>query len=333
MNTQWSRLLVWFFGGWLLMSGPAFADKYNKGLDAFRDGEYSKAYKILSGVVKKTKNKSDKAEAMALMGAAAAKMGKESKAESLFAKALKLDPDVSLSRDTMKDKAVRKLFNKAQKHGGDVDRDDFSGDDFSGDDFDGDDFGDDDRSERMSSKSSGDSSYKEFIPFGLGYLFNGDIGKGLIYGGAQAAGIVGFLYYNGEISKANADADAIGQEALAQQAANQPVDQETLDFLDVNEAFVKAAQSNQKLMLAIAAGGYGLSVLDGFLFGKSGGGSKKPRRRADTLLPTAQSLAEQGREQDLDTDEVEEAPRLWNMKLHLLPKQDPGLMLSINRSF
>ena len=66
MNTQWSRLLIWLFGGWLLISGSAFADGYNKGLDAFRDGEYSKAYKILSGVVKKAKDKSDKAEAMAL---------------------------------------------------------------------------------------------------------------------------------------------------------------------------------------------------------------------------------------------------------------------------
>lgn len=321
MNTQWSRLLIWLFGGWLLISGQAFANGYNKGLEAFRDGEYSKAYKILSGVVKKAKDKSDKADAMALMGAAAAKMGKKSKAESLFAKALKLDPDVSLSKDAVKDKAVRKLFTKAKKGGGD-------------DDSDGDDF-EDDRSEKMSSKSSGGSSYKSYIPFGLGYLFNGEISKGLIYGGAQAAGIVGFLYYNGEISKANADADAIGQDALAKQTANQPVDQETLDFLDQNEAFVKAAQSNQKLMLAIAVGGYGLSVLDGLFFGKSsgGGGSKKSRRRAETLLPTAQSLADQSHEQDLETNEVEQAPRLWDMKLHLLPKQDPGLMLSINRSF
>lgn len=321
MNTQWSRLLIWLFGGWLLMSGQAFADGYNKGLDAFRDGEYAKAYKILSGVVKKAKDKSDKAEAMALMGAAAAKMGKKSKAESLFAKALKLDPDVSLSKDAVKDKAVRKLFSKAKKGGG--------GDDDSG----GDDF-DDEKSEKMSSKSSGGSSYKAFIPFGLGYLFNGEISKGLIYGGAQAAGIVGFLYYNGEISKANADADAIGQDALAKQAANQPVDQETLDFLDQNEAFVKAAQSNQKLMLAIAVGGYGLGVLDGLFFGKSSGGSsKKSKRRAENLLPTAQSLAEERMNPATETDEVEEAPRLWGMKLHLLPKQDPGLMLSINRSF
>jgi tetratricopeptide (TPR) repeat protein len=319
MNTQWSRLLIWLFGGWLLMSGQAYANGYSKGLEAFRDGEYSKAYKILSGVVKKSKDKTDKAEAMALMGAAAAKMGKKSKAESLFAKALKLDPDVSLSRDAVKDKAVRKLFTKAKKGG--------SGDDDSG----GDDFEDD----RMSSKSSGGSSYKAFIPFGLGFLLNGEISKGLIYGGAQAAGIVGFLYYNGEISKANADADAIGQDALAKKAANQPVDQETSDFLDQNEAFVKAAQSNQTLMLAIAVGGYGLGVLDGLFFGKSsgGGGSKKSRRRADTLLPTAQSLAEERMNQVMETEEVEEAPRLWDMKLHLLPKQDPGLMLSINRSF
>jgi hypothetical protein len=318
MNTQWSRLLIWLFGGWLLMSGQAYANGYKKGVEAFRDGEYSKAYKILSGVVKKAKDKSDKAEAMALMGAAAAKMGKKSKAESLFAKALKLDPDVSLSRDAVKDKAVRKLFSKAKKGGG--------GDDSGGDDFD---------DERMSSKSGGDSSYKAYIPFGLGFLLNGEISKGLIYGGAQAAGIVGFLYYNGEISKANADADAIGQDALAKQAANQPVDQETLDFLDQNEAFVKAAQSNQTLMLAIAVGGYGLGVLDGLFFGKSsgGGGSKKSRRRADTLLPTAESLAEERMNPVMETEVVEEAPRLWDMKLHLLPKQDPGLMLSINRSF
>lgn len=318
MNTQWSRLLIWLFGAWLLMGGQAFADGYSKGLNAFRDGEYSKAYKILSGVVKKAKDKSDKAEAMALMGAASAKMGKKGKAESLFAKALKLDPDVSLSKDAVKDKGVRKLFAKVKKgSGGD--------DDMGGDDF------DDAKSEKMA-KSSGGSSYKAFIPFGLGFLFNGEISKGLIYGGAQAAGIVGFLYYNGEIAKANADADAIGQEALAQQSANTPVDPETLTFLDQNEAFVKAAQTNQTLMVAIAAGGYGLSILDGLFFGSSSSrSSKKSRRRAETLLPIDHSLADTGRA--VETEEVEEAPRLWSMKLHLVPKEDPGVMFSINRSF
>lgn len=319
MNNQWSRLLIWLFGGWLLIGGQALADGYSKGLKAFKNEEYSKAYKILSGVVKKAKDKTDKAEAMALMGAAAAKMGKKSKAESLFAKALKLDPDVSLSRDAVKDKGVRKLFSKAQKGGG-------GGDDMGGDDF------DDEKSEKMS-KGGGGSSYKAYIPFGLGFLFNGEISKGLIYGGAQAAGIVGFLYYNGEISKANADADAIGQEAIAQRDAGQTVDQETLDFLDQNEAFVKAAQNNQKLMLAIAVGGYGLSVLDGLFFGSSGSSKKSGKRRAETLLPNGSSFADNGRNADMATEEVEEAPRLWDMKLHLLPKQDPGVMLSINRSF
>jgi tetratricopeptide (TPR) repeat protein len=317
MNTQWSRLLIWLFGGWLLMSGQAYADGYSKGLNAFRDGEYPKAYKILSGVVKKAKDKSDKAEAMALMGAAAAKMGKKGKAESLFAKALKLDPDVSLSKDAVKDKGVRKLFSKAKKGGG-------GGDDM-GDDF------DDGKFEKMS-KGGGGSSYKAFIPFGLGFFLNGEISKGLIYGGAQAAGIVGFIYYNGEIAKANADADAIGKEALAQQAANQPVDPETLTFLDQNEKFVKAAQTNQTLMIAIAAGGYGLSILDGLFFG-GGSSSKKSRRRAENFLPNDQNLADSGLTTGTETEEVEEAPRLWSMKLHLVPKQDPGVMFSINRSF
>jgi tetratricopeptide (TPR) repeat protein len=318
MNNQWSRLLIWLLGGWLLISGQALADGYSKGLKAFKNEEYSKAYKILSGVVKKTKDKTDKAEAMALMGAAAAKMGKKSKAESLFAKALKLDPDVSLSRDAVKDKGVRKLFSKAKKGGG-------GGDDMGGDDF------DDARSEKMS-KGGLDGTYKAFIPFGLGFLLNGEISKGLIYGGAQAVGIVGFLYYNGEISKANADADAIGQEAIAQRDAGQTVDQETLDFLDQNEAFVKAAQNNQKLMLALVVGGYGLSIVDGLFFGSSSS-KKSGRRRAETLLPDGNGFADSGRNADMATDEVEEAPRLWDMKLHLLPKQDPGVMLSINRSF
>jgi tetratricopeptide (TPR) repeat protein len=320
MNTQWSRFLIWLFGGWLLICGQAYADGYSKGLNAFKDGEYSRAYKILSGVVKKAKDKTDKAEAMALMGAAAAKMGKKSKAESLFAKALKLDPDVSLSRDAVKDKSVRKLFSKAKKGGG--------GDDM-GDDF------DDGASDRMASKNSGGSSYKAYIPFGLGYLFNGEVSKGLIYGGAQAAGVIGFLYYNGEISKANADADAIGQEAVAKRTAGQTVDQETLDFLDQNEAFVKAAQTNQTLMLAIAVGGYGLSVLDGLFFsGSSSSSSKKSRRgRADIMPENGLRFADNDSATGMASEEVEQAPRLWDMKLHLLPRNDPGLMLSINRSF
>ncbi|MDQ3235191.1 MAG: hypothetical protein M3Q07_25565 [Pseudobdellovibrionaceae bacterium] len=320
MNTQWSRCLIWLFGCLLLISGQAFADGYSKGLDAFRDGEYPKAYKILSGVVKKAKDKSDKAEAMALMGAAAAKMGKKSKAESLFNKALKLDPDVSLSKDAVKDKGVRKLFTKAKKGG--------SGDE-------GDDAFEDDKSEKSASKSSdgGGMSYKGFIPLGLGFLFNGEVSKGLIYGGAQAAGLVGFIYYNGEISKANADADAIGQDALARQQANQALDEETLAFLDQNEAFVKEAQNNQKLMVAILGAGYGLSVLDGLFFG---GSSKKARskKRADILLKNpGESLVDTTRTTLDEMEETEEAPRLWDMKLHLLPRHDPALMLSINRSF
>ncbi|WP_141733501.1 tetratricopeptide repeat protein [Oligoflexus tunisiensis] len=318
MNTQWSRFLIWLFGSWLLISGHAFGNSYTKGMKAFKDEDYSKAYKILSAVVKKSKDKTDKAEAMVLMGAAAAKMGKKSKAESLFNKALKLDSDASIPRDVVKDKGVRKLFAKAKKGGG------------GGDDDMGDDFGD----EKMSSKSSGggsSSSLTPYIPFGIGYLMDGQIGKGLLYGGAQVAGVVGFLYYNNEITKANKDADAIGQDALARQAAGQAVDQETLDFLDQNEAFVKAAQSNQTLMVAVAAGGYGLSVLDGLFFGggsSSSKKSKKSRRRSDILPPTAgEKLA------DTAVEEVEEMPRLWNMKLHLVPRSDPGLMLSINRSF
>jgi tetratricopeptide (TPR) repeat protein len=320
MNNQWSRFLFWLFGGWLLISGHAFGNSYTKGMKAFRDEDYAKAYKILSAVVKKSKDKTDKAEAMVLMGAAAAKMGKKSKAESLFSKALKLDPDASIPRDVVKDKGVRKLFSKAKKGGG------------GGDDMD-DDFGGD----RMSSRSSGGSSLTPYIPFGIGYLMDGQVGKGLLYGGAQVAGVVGFLYYSNEINKANADADAIGQDALARQAAGGQgaVDQETLDFLDQNEAFVKAAQSNQVLMIAIAAGGYGLSVLDGLFFGGGSSGSKKgkrSRRRADILPPTAaERLADNG--QVSDFEEVEEAPRLWNMKLHLVPRADPGLALSINRSF
>lgn len=318
MNTQWGRVLFWLFGCWLLISGQAFADGYSKGLDAFRDGEYSKAYKILSGVVKKAKDKTDKAEAMALMGAAAAKMGKKSKAESLFNKALKLDPDVSLSKDAVKDKSVRKLFSKAKKGSGGGDEDDGGGD------F------DDEKSEKMASKGGG-SSYKGFIPLGLGFLFNGEVSKGLIYGGAQAAGLVGFLYYNGEIAKANKDADAIGQQALAQQAAGQAVDQETLDFLDQNEAFVKAAQNNQRLMVLILGAGYGLSVADGLFFG---GGSKKSRgkKRAEVFPLSGEAWAD-GSSSSSDMQVVEEEPRLWDMKLHLVPRRDPAVMLSVNRNF
>jgi hypothetical protein len=95
---------------------------------------------------------------------------------------------------------------------------------------------------------------------------------------------------------------------------------------------VKAAQNNQKLMLALVVGGYGLSIVDGLFFGSSSS-KKSGRRSAETLLPDGNGFADSGRNADMATDEVEEAPRLWDMKLHLLPKQDPGVMLSINRSF
>lgn len=333
MNTQWSRVLIWLFSFWVL-SNPAMADGLKKGLDAFKDGEYSKSYKILSGVVKKSKDKGDKAEAMALMGAAAAKMGKKSKAESLFAKALKLDSEVSLSKDVVKDKSVRKMFAKAKKGGGDEGGGDEGGDD-GFDDEKSDKSDKSEKSEKSASKGGG-SSYKGFIPLGLGFLFNGEISKGLIYGGAQAAGVVGILYYNQEISKANADADAVGQDALNQAGPNgtNPVDPATLDFLDQNEAFVKAAQNNQKLMVAIVGVGYGLSVIDGIFFG----GKKKSKKRALIEHPVDSMLAEETKARSIIKGESveeqdQEEPRLWDMKLNLLPRHDPALMLSINRSF
>lgn len=313
MNTQWSRLLFWVVGCWLLISGQAFANVYSKGLEAFRDGEYAKAYKILSAVVKKTKDKSDKAEAMALMGAAAAKMGKRSKATSLFDRALKLDAEVSLPNDALKDKTVRKLFSNAKKGGGgNVNEDE---------------------PEKKTAKGSIDNM--TFIPFGVGHIMKGDLSKGLLYGGAQVAGVLGFMYYRGEIAKANADADTIGQDALARKAAGQQIDQETLDFLDQNEAFVKAAQNNQKLMLAIAGAGYALGIADSVFFGSSKSSSKKPgKRRAERLLLTpAELLAESSPATPEDLATRADEPMFWGMGLHLLPQSDPALMLSINRSF
>jgi hypothetical protein len=164
----------------------------------------------------------------------------------------------------------------------------------------------------------------------------GDHSKGLIYGGAQVAGVLGFLYYQGEIAKANADAETIGQEALARKAAGQQIDAETIDFLDQNEAFVKAAQNNQKLMLLIAGAGYALGIADGVFFGSSNSSSKKPgKRRADRLLLTpAELLADSDSSTQKDWEaKAEEQPMLWGMGLHLLPQSDPALMFSINRSF
>ncbi len=321
MNTQWSRVLIWLIGCWIV-SSPVWANSYNKGLDAYQDGDYSKSYKILSGVVKKAKGRSDKAEAMALMGAAAAKMGKKSKAQSLFAKAVKLDSSVSLAKAANKDKSVRKLFSKAKKGAGDDDM---------ADDMDEDSM-DSEASKSQKSAGKGGGSFKGFIPFGLGFILNGEVSKGLIYGGAQAAGAVGYLYYNGEIAKANADAVSVGEEALAAKAANQAIDPSITDFLDQNEAFVKAAQSNQKLMVLVLLGGYGLSVADSYIFAssKSSGKSSGKKRRAELIDGPKDSLAQASGSADL----VEMAePRLWDLRLNLLPLADPALMLSFDRKF
>ncbi len=315
MKTLWS--LCWFWLISCLLSPELLANSYKKGLDAYRDGEHAKAYKILSSVVSKAKGKSDKAEAMVLMGAAAVKMGKKAKGEQLFSKALEMDGEINLPKDVAKDKAVKKLFSRTQK---------------GGDDGDG---GDEESDEGEKSGGGMKNPMAAYYPFGAGYLMNNQVSKGLIYGGAQAAGLLGYLYYSGEIDKANKDADAVGKQALADQAAGKAVPQQTTDFLNQNEAFVKSAQSNQKLMILVLLGGYGLSVADPYIFGKKSGGGKK---RAEQIAPRSYGSYVQQLD---DSDSIEEGEvaqsvppdSSWDMHFNLIPWQDPTLLLSLQRRF
>jgi hypothetical protein len=251
-------------GIWLLclvlFSSPALAN-FEKGLDAYKSKDYSRAYKILGKAAKSAKGKRDRARAMALMGAAAAKMGKKNKARSLFASAVKLDEDVELNSAALKDKSVRKLFDAAK--GG----------------------SDDSGGSRTAGKSGDFTDFSNYYPLGINQYVRGKTLLAGAFGGGQVLGL--FLYL--DRSKAASDADADASAVIAQaEADNTTSDPQFLDFLNSNEAFVKKARSEATLGLFLALGSYSASVIESLFdpFGLSKKGASLYPTRGDRFAGT-----------------------------------------------
>jgi hypothetical protein len=242
-------LSLWFF------SQKAWAGPYDDGLEAYESGEYSKAYKILGKAVKKAKGSEKKAEALVLMGAAAAKLGKKDKARSLFSQAKKVNDEVELPDAASDDKTVKKLFGKA---GGKKSRND-----------------DDDDEERSSSRDKKGPNFgnvQNYFPFGINQFLQKKTLLAIAFGGAQGLGL--FLYFERQqaISAANTDAAAAFNDYSG---SNKTPEQTTelLDFLDGNEAYVIAAQRDAQLSLLLFAGAYAASVYEA-LYSPFGSGKK-----------------------------------------------------------
>ncbi|MCX6130102.1 MAG: hypothetical protein NTX25_13685 [Proteobacteria bacterium] len=327
MNLRLRWIMICLISCWPLSSQVLAADSFEKGLEAYRDGEYAKANKILAKVGKKAKSKSDKASALALMGACSIKLGNKSRAKSQFAKAIKLDPNVSLSKDINKDKSVGKLFAKTKRDGGD---DLGGGDDgFSSiDDSEGSAGKTDDlRAEKSASGSRKSMGISALFPLGLGFFMSGHPIKGILYGGAQVGGAVSYFLAASEISKANKEAETAGTEIIADQAAGKTVDPEALTFLDDNEKFVKSKQSLQTISIAIMALGYGVGVIDGLFLS----GPAKTRKSASQSSGAHESMSANHKWMDQESAQ----PRLgWELKLSPLPSKFGGsALLSLDRNF
>lgn len=300
-----SRILLCFLSLWLT-SAPLMAGPLDKAKAAFTKGDFKKASSLAGKAGKKLKSKSEKAEALALAGAATVKMGKAGKGKAKFVKALKLDPNVSLPTEASGDKKVEKAFASAQKKAGTKVSDGDSGK----------------SSDKLTKTASkGDRSpgnIKNYLPFGLNSYMQGKTLTAVAFGAAQAGGLLLFLNRKQAASDADKDAKAVIADAEANSATEEPA---FLQFLDDNDAFVKKANSEASMALLITMAGYGLSVVDS-LFDPLG-----TSKSASVEHPSNQAYANLGSGIDSRID------KSWKFDLQIIPSRESGLLLSMKQEF
>lgn len=302
---------IWLFSLWF-MASPLWAQTYDKGLEAFELGEYSKAYKALGKAEKKTKDKGDKAKILALMAASSLKMGKSAKAKKLFGRALKLDPEVELDSLVAKDKKVKKMFAAA--------KDDAGGDD-EGDSEDGDE--DDRKDKKKKGKKSSVSPITYVLPFGINEFMQDKLVPAAIFGAGQAGGLFFFVYSKSEADKADS---AAAQAITNAKAAGKENDAEFLKYLDENEAYVNSSRQQATIGLALFGVSYAVSVLDA-AFGFLGDGGKS----SASLESDRGGLKVAGMQTTLEVPTL----KSWEYDLMLLPGPThlPVLTLSLKTEF
>ncbi len=301
------RLAVCFLSLWFFTQ-KAWAGPYDDGLEAYEAGEFSKAYKVLGKAVKKAKDPEKKADALILMGAAAAKLGKKDKAKSLFGQAKKLNSDVELPSAASDDKAVKKLFGKASgKKSSRDDDDDDSGSSSGGKGKKGPNFG----------------NAQNYFPFGINQFLQKKSTLAIAFGGAQALGLLLYFDRQKAISDANADAAASFDDYNAIKDKKPEDTNQLLDFLDGNEAFVLAAQRDAQLSLLLFAGAYAVSVYEA-IYSPFGGGSSK-RSAAIEAEGDGWELVDQ-------SSLAPAEPKGLRYNLAVLPRTEPALVFSLKTS-
>lgn len=297
-------LFLCFLAFWLTTS-PLFAGPLDKAKAAFSSGDYKKAGKLAAKVAKKGKDKTQKAEAMVLAGAANMKLGKSGK--SRFRKALKLDPNVTLPSEAAGDAKIAKAFASAQKKAGTTVSSGGGGS----------------STDRITKTASGGadkspSNFKNYLPFGINSFMQGKTLTAVALGGMQVGGL--FLFMNRTEAAAAADKDA--KAVIADAEENEATEQEQFQqFLSDNDAFVKKANSEATMALMLAMGGYALSIVDS-LFDPLGTAT------ASLDTPKNQSYAKLGNQwEDRRVDDR------WNFDLQFIPTTDPVLMLTAKQTF
>lgn len=329
------RLFICLFGVWF-WTNPAAADPYEKGLDAYKDGSFSKAYKMLDKASKKTSDKFDKASMLVLMGASAVKMGKNSKAKTAFIKALKLDPDVQLPSVAMRDRKVKKVFESALKSG---DREEEQDELFSKD---SDDFGADtgrskkkrsrdknfDERESRSKKSRAEpaqSDLTHFLPFGINGIMRDRLVPGIVTGGLQGAALFSIFYFNQKADDADADAKNAYETAAAQNALGDP---KLVEFLSENESYVKQQRMYGTLALIGLPLAYVISVAESYteILGSAPPPPRSRRSRSRSEFSDSDSFASENRS-------TLHGPLRWTYDFGFVPASNPALYLELKTSF
>ncbi|RYZ84317.1 MAG: hypothetical protein EOP04_18240 [Proteobacteria bacterium] len=299
------KMLLCFMAIWLCAS-PVFAGPLDKAKEAFSSGDFKKAGKLASKAGKKLKSKSEKAEALVIAGASAMKQGKSGK--SKFKKALKLDPNVTLPSEAEGDKKIAKAFASAQKKAGtNVSTGSSSG------------ASSDKLTKSASRVDKSPGNIKNYIPVGINNFLQGKTITAVATAGLQVGGL--FLFLNRKQAAADADKDA--KSVIADAETNSETENEKFQkFLSDNDAFVKKANSEATLALAMMAGGYAISVIDA-LFDPLG-----TAKVASDDSQNKQTYANLG--SDFESRKIDSS---WKVDFQILPAREPGLMLSMKQNF
>lgn len=272
---SWVKFLaVGLAFGCFSLIGPAndsLGQAFERGYQAFQNGDYRKARSFLSRGLRQTKDRYDKALMYKLIGISEIKLGSRSRGASAFKKALQLDPSLRINREESRDRRVLGVFAKVKRamRGGRGMSSRRMGS----------------RSRRAArasrsrmqstrSSAGGGSLLLNLAPLGIGQFAQGKTFLGAAVAGGQIAGAFIFIERTNAANQADQDAlDVINDYEQNGEASG--IDETAfLQYLDENEAFVKKAKQDAQMGLFIALGFYAGGVAEAIL-----NPPEPPRRR------------------------------------------------------